>query len=453
MVSRAAQEQREAAPDSEIDLQLELSVTALLPQFSEDDHHNDAADEQHEVKESEARLAYLLSILNGRFCRRFPAIAKTLAASLDSDQAQVRSRSLKSIAAMLETDSSLLDWEQTLADAVFNCASDDSSLVRDSALSLIAKYIMPRPALEERAFKRLLKCAADPNVGVQKRAMGHLKDVYLKERRRNMQATIAIEFLRRTADQESSVAELAKKIVSEIWIDPNLTKMDTTSAHADVAVEDLKTHIVTCIGSDAASLANLLKDFLVWKLKDIKNATQVRDLCVRIVKKLMDTANDSEAAAADLTTLVAFAEARPETVVPADLTSLKSYLKDLSKHDNILKFKSVVAIFRAVLPHLSSTQAALLNEVQIDLMKAAQKLAPRQELEQVISCLRSIDGVLNNTGKMASFAMSLIKNVLQPNIPGREAMQRQHQIERTSSQREPSKTAIITSGWSCRQAH
>jgi len=95
--------------------------------------------------------------------------------------------------------------------------SDDSSLVRDSALSLIAKFIMPRPALEEKAFRRLLKCAADTNVGVQKRAMGHLKDVYLKESRPNMKATIAIEFLRRYGpDQESSVADLAKKIVSEI---------------------------------------------------------------------------------------------------------------------------------------------------------------------------------------------------------------------------------------------
>ena len=207
------------------------------------------------------------------------------------------------------------------------------------------------------------------------------------------------------------------------------------SAHGDVAIGDLKQHIVTCVGSDTASLAALVKNFLVWKLKDVKNTNHVRDLCARIVKKLLDTANDSEAAAADLTTLVAFAEARPETVVPSDLTSLKSYLKDLSKHDNIQKFNAVVAIFRSVLPHLSSTQASLLEEVQLDLLKAAQKLAPRQELEEVMSCLRSIDGVLHNTGKMASFAISLIRNVLQPNISSevREAMKKQKQHEELKS--------------------
>ena len=433
LISRTAKEQRDGDADSELESKLAQMASAILQQLTQPNQYHEAVDEYSELRGSEAQLAYLLSILNGRFCRRFPEIARTLASSLDSDQAQVRSRSLKSVAAMLETDSSLLDWESTLADAVFKCATDDSSLVRDSALSLIAKFIMPRPALEEKAFRRLLKCAADSNMGVQKRAMGHLKDVYLKESRPNMKATIAIEFLRRTADQESSVAEVAKKTLSEIWIDPKLTMLTTgsDSAHVDVAIEDLKAHIVTCVGSDTTSLAPLLKDFLIWKLKDSKNTGQVRDLCARIVKKLLDMANGSEAGAADLTTLVALAEARPETVVPADLTSLKSYLKDLSKHDNILKFKSVVAIFRSVLPHLSSTQAPLLEEVQLDLLKAAQKLAPRQELEEVMSCLRSIDGVLHNTAKTASFAISLIRNVLQPTIPAQveEAMKKANQLE------------------------
>ncbi|KAJ9613447.1 Sister chromatid cohesion protein 2 [Cladophialophora chaetospira] len=433
LVSRVTKEQRNGEQNSQPNTNFEPTIEALLLQLCEADQFDESADDYSEIKGSEAQLAYLLSILNGQFCRRFPEIAKTLASSLHSDQAQVRSRSLKSVAAMLETDSSLLELELTLVDAVFKCASDDSSLVRDSALSLIARFIMPRPAFEEKAFKRLLKCAADSNIGVQKRAIGHLKDVYLRETRSNMKATIAIEFLRRAADQETSVAELAKKTLTEIWIEPRLAGLASAgdTAQVDVAIEDLKTHIVTCIGSDTASLSSLLKTFLTWKLKDTKSASQVRELCARIVKKLLDTANGSDAAAADLTTLVAFAEARPETVVPADLASLKSYLKDLSKHDNILKFKSVVAIFRSVLPHLSGTQAPLLEDVQLDLLKAAQKLVPRQELEEVMSCLRSIDGVLQNNSKTAAFAISLLKNVLQPNIPPqvRDELKRQNKFE------------------------
>lgn len=415
----------EATPEAES----AVLISGLLRQLSEPDENHEFVGYHRGVTHQEAQLAYMLSILNMRFCRQFGSIAKTLASSLSSDQAQVRSRSLKSVVTILETDSSLLDWDPTIADDVFKCASDDSSLVRDSALALIAKFIMPRPALEEKAFKRLLKCAMDANVGVQKRAMGHLKDVYNRESRKGMKVTIAIEFLRRTADQEASVAELAKKTLAEIWITPNLTLLSgaNESAHVEVAIEELTAHIVDCVSSDTEAMAPLLKAFLAWRLKDSKDIAQVQDLYARIVKKLLDIANGSEAGPADLTTLVAFAEARPQTVVPGDLTSLKSYLKDLSKSDNILKFKSVVAIFRNVLPNLSSTQAPLLQEVQLDLMKASKSLARRQELEEVMSCLRSIDGVLHNTGRIVAFTVSIMQNVLDPKIsqPLREKLMRE----------------------------
>ncbi|KAJ9496562.1 Sister chromatid cohesion protein 2 [Exophiala xenobiotica] len=417
-ISRTLRGPQAAEYDNGLESRLAGVVSLITHQLSEPDEVHEAVNDHLNVTQQGAQLAYLLTILNMRFCRHFAGIAKTLASSLSSDQAQVRSRSLKSVVTILETDASLLDWDPTIADDVFKCASDDSSLVRDSALSLIAKFIMPRPALEEKAFKRLLKCVVDSNVGVQKRAMGHLKDVYLRESRQGMKVTIAIELLRRTADLEASVADLAKKTLSEIWFQPKLTLLANTneSAHVEVAIEDLKAHIVACISNDTEAMAALLKSFLVWRLKDSKNVDPVHDLYARIVKKLLDDANGSEAGPAELTTLVSFAEARPQTVVAADLTSLKSYLKDLSKSDNILKFKSVVAIFRSVLPNLSKTQEPFLLEVQLDLMKAAKSLARRQELEEVMSCLRSIDGVLHNTGKIIVFTKSVLQNVLSPSI-------------------------------------
>ncbi|OQU94189.1 hypothetical protein CLAIMM_00583 isoform 2 [Cladophialophora immunda] len=410
---------RDGDREVELDSKLTATVSAMLQQLSGSTEYNEAADDHTEVTDQEAQLAYTLSILNGPFCRLFPEIATTLSSSIDSDQAQVRTRSIKSVAAMLEIDSSLLDWVPTLADAVLKCASDDSSMVRDSALTLIAKFIMPRPVLQAKAFKVLLKCTMDPNVGVQKKAMAHLKDVYLREERHNLKQAIANEFLQRIADQESTVAELAKKILAEIWIDPQFPMLDSAaeSAHLDVAIEDLKSHIVTCVETDIARLAPLLKEFLVWKLKDSKHIDQIRDLCARIVKKLLDAANGSEVGPAELTTLVAFVDARPEAVVPADLTSLKSYLKVVAKQDNIQKFKSVVAIFRLVLPHLSSTQAPLLQEVQMDLLRAGHKLLQREVVEEVMSCLRSIDGVLHDTIKIVRYTVSLIRNVLPAKIP------------------------------------
>ncbi|EXJ74712.1 uncharacterized protein A1O5_01407 [Cladophialophora psammophila CBS 110553] len=418
LLNQISKHPRDGDREFKIDARLTDTLLATLQQLSGSMEYHEVVDDYAEVTDREAQLAYMLSILNGQFCCLFPHIAKTLSSSLESDQAQVRSRSLKSIAAMLEIDSGLLDWEQSLADAVLKRASDDSSLVRDSALSLIAKFIMPRSALQAKAFGMLRKCTADPNVGVQKRAMGHLKDVYLKEERPKLKVAIAVEFLRRTADQESSVAELAKKILAEVWFDSHLTMLGsaTESARLDVAIGDLKSHIVACVDTEVARLAPLLKGFLIWKLKDSKAADHVRELCARIVKKLLDAANSSEVGPAELTTLVAFVEARPETVVPADLTSLKSYLKDLSRQDNMPKFISVVAIFRSVLPHLSSTQAPLLQEVQMDLLKASGKLTQREVIEEVMSCLRSIGGVLQDATKMVRFTTSLVRNLQRPGM-------------------------------------
>lgn len=419
MVSRTVKGPTKQEDEGQQAQKLSTTIDSLLQQLSEPDESGDSYNDDREVTVQEAQLAYMLCILNMRFCRRFPEIAKTLASSLSSDQAQVRSRSLKSVVTILETDSSLLDWDPTIADDVFRCASDDSSLVRDSALSLIAKFIVPRPALEQKAFKRLLACAGDGNVGVQKRALGHLKDIYLKETRVNVRTTIATEFLRRTSDLEASVAELARKTLTDVWIVPKLALLTSTgeSAHVEVAIDDLKAHIVSCVNQDTVGLGPVLKDFLVWKLKDSKNAEQVQQLYARVVKSLLEMANGSEAGPAELTTLVAFAEARPQTIVPGDLASLKSYLKDLSQSDDLLKFRSVVAIFRCVLPHLSSTQSQLLLDVQLDLMKAGPKVVRREDLEEVMSCLRSIDGVLHNTMKLVVFAISILQNVLRPQLP------------------------------------
>ncbi|KIW21204.1 hypothetical protein PV08_01784 [Exophiala spinifera] len=437
-ISRTLRGPKGTEYDPDLESKLENMISVVTHQLSAPDEFHETSDGYLDVKHQEAQLAYLLTILNMRFCRQFASIAKTLASSLSSDQAQVRSRSLKSVVTILETDSSLLDWDPTIADDVFKCASDDSSLVRDSALALIAKFIMPRPALEEKAFKRLLRCAGDANVGVQKRAIGHLKDVFLRETRESMKVTIAIEFLRRTADQEASVADLARRTLSEIWVQPNLILLTKAaeSAHVEVALERLKAHIVACVNNDIESMAALLKNFLVWRLKDSKDTEQVHNLYAYLVKKLLDSANGSDAGPAELTTLVSFAEARPQTVVPGDLTSLKSYLKDLSSED-IPKFKSVVAIFRSVLPNLSKTQEALLVEVQLYLLKSTQKLTRRQELEEIMSCLRSIDGVLLNTSKIVTFTKSIMRNVFKPNIADqlKERLLKENKLQELESRR------------------
>jgi cohesin loading factor subunit SCC2 len=109
----------------------------------------------------QARLAYTLTVLNMNFCKLFDGIVNLLLFSISSDQAKIRSKSLKSVINLLEVDPSLLDRDQNIMRTIFRCASDQSPMVRDSALSLIAKCMSVKPSLEEDACKIILGCATD----------------------------------------------------------------------------------------------------------------------------------------------------------------------------------------------------------------------------------------------------------------------------------------------------
>lgn len=103
-----------------------------------------------------------MTVLNSSFCKAFDTILKVLLNSIASDQAKVRSRSLKSVIYMLEKDPSLLDRDASVMRVILRCATDASPMVRDSALSLIAKCIALKPKLEEDGCRSILTCAADP---------------------------------------------------------------------------------------------------------------------------------------------------------------------------------------------------------------------------------------------------------------------------------------------------
>lgn len=414
LVSLALRASSHEATESAMDSEASKAAATILHQLTEPDTGSADNEDRETVTGHEARLAYVLSILNLGFCRRFGVIVKTLAASFSSDQAQVRSRSLKSVVTMLESDPSLLDRDPTIADDVFRCASDDSAMVRDSALSVIAKFIISKPALEEKGIKRLLECVGDAKVGVQKRAMGHLKEIYLQDERASLKTAIARTVLIRTADHEETVADIANRTLADVWIVPSLALLanDTESAKAQVGIADLTEHIVQCITPDPDGLIPLLKAFLRWNLKNsAKNIQRLEKLYGDIVNVLFQATISDTASQPTLMALMAFAEARPQTVAPHQLSNLKRYLSNLTSREDLFMFKSVIGIFRCVLPQLSSTHNTLLRDIQNDLLKSILKLRRRSEMDEVMSCLNTIDGVLHNTVRLVKLTASVVSQL------------------------------------------
>ena len=362
---------------------------------------------------AEATLAYLLAILNLGLCRQYESIVRTLLESLNSDQAQVRSRSLKSVVTILDEDPSLLDRDPTLADNVFRCASDDSAMVRDAALSLIAKFIVSKPALEEKGIKRLLECAGDSKVGVQKRSISHLAEIYVQDERPKLKAAIAQTFLRRTVDVEASVSDLAKKVLTDIWITPNLDAItdSTDSTRAIVIVQELVAHITQCLDYDLDPLTALFTQYLEWLVKATKNSTRLGGLLKRMADTLFQSVIEGKAMQASLQMLVCIAEAQPQRIVPQQLSHLRQYLKNIATEDDLLMFKCVVSIFRHVLPRLSSSPGTLLQDIQQDLFQSITRLARRTELDEVMSCLRLVSSVLDSNKRFARLLASVVNQL------------------------------------------
>lgn len=399
----------EETPQSTIVVAVDLleeieTVAADVPSIGFTDH----------IQPREANLAYLLSALSGGFCRRYELIAQTLLASLSSEQAQVRARSLKSIVTILETDLSLLESQNmSIERYIFPCASDDSASVRDAALSLIAKFLISKPAYEERGIKQLIQCTGDGKVGVQKRSISHLAEIYAQDHRPALKTTIADTFLCRTSDFEESVSELAKRTLAEAWFTPYLAfaEEDSESAKASVSIEELTTHIANTLERNLSELPPMLTKFISGQLKVSKSSAQLGLLLTRIVDILFKQIIAGKATAASLRLLVCLAQARPESIVPTQLSHLRQYTRNLRPADDLTMFRAVIDVFRHVLPRLSMAHQDLLGDIQGDLGATVAKMPHRADLDNVMSCLRTIDDVLHNSVRFVKLLKSIMEQV------------------------------------------
>lgn len=366
------------------------------------------------------RFAYVLTVLNSSFGKALDTILKVLLNSIGSDQAKVRSRSLKSVIYMLEKDPNLLDRDAAVMRLILRCTTDASPMVRDSALSLIAKCIGLRPKLEEEGCRSILACAADQTAGVRKRCIGLLKELYHKTHRQELKLAILDSFLQRTGDHEDTVATAARQTFEDIWLVPFHDSIDSTSDGPKLKMA-LGEQVGLIVGlvqrSDTAldSLSTCLKAVLSDKSKSASmNFKVCRSMVSIMFQRLVEDADASgkEFQQALLQTITVFAKSDAKLFTPDQLEALHPYIGHLSTADDLFIFRSVVVIYRCVLPEISSSHNTLLKEVQNDLFKSVAKLA-RSELNEVMACLWTINGVLKNTDRLVKLTVSVLKPLQQ----------------------------------------
>ncbi|TDZ61182.1 Protein rad9 [Colletotrichum trifolii] len=367
-----------------------------------------------DVSNSHAKLSYAIILLRSPFCEHFQAMLNVLLKAMASDQATVRSKSLKSINQLLETDPAILDGDSVVVHLIINCSSDSSPQVRDSAIGLMGKCIGLRPRLEVKMAERIIERFIDSGIGVRKRAMKLARDIYLRNNNREIRSAIANGLLHRVQDPDEGVRELARQMIEEVWFAPFYHSDDTATFktsltdHVALMIQTVKS------GNVGAVLDKVLQTILGDKSKASSGPFSVSMKLVEKMFELIDNLDSDDPSIPSgrdaLQVLQIFAKADAKLFTFEEIRLLKPHLSSFSGSDDLTVFKAVAVIYRQVLPQLSAKYAEFLRELREQLQQSVGRLG-KNLLDDVMACLWIIAELLANRDRLAHLGASSLRGV------------------------------------------
>lgn len=366
------------------------------------------------VVPNHAKLSYSIILLRSNFCASFKKILNILMGSMTTDQATVRSRSLKSINLVLDTDPAILDGDSAFIQLILRCSNDSSPQVRDSALGLIGKCMSMRPKLEETMTPTVIQRFIDTGVGVRKRAMKLAKDIYLGNDSKLIRSTIAHGLLHRTQDPDEGVRELARQMIEEVWISPFYKEDDSVAFKQSIT--DHVTLMVQTVKQGNTALV-LDKVFQTILSPDSKLAEANARVCTRLVANLVDLIDSPESDDPSVPSsrdafqvLMILAKADPKLFTFEQIRQLEPHIASVSTSEDLAVSRAVVVIYRRVLPRVSSVHSKFLSDIRKALMPATSKVT-RALLDDVVACVWIISELLQTSEPLARLVLSCLKGI------------------------------------------
>ena len=365
----------------------------------------------------QGRLAARIVASNSTLCRAFGRIFNIILSAMTSEQPTIRSRSLKSVTTLLENDPGVLDRHAQVLNQIVRCLNDPSSLVRDSALTLVEKCISLRPELDLKVYDRVLPRTTDAAAGVRKRSMRFLKQVYLRNDDNGVRSAIANAVISRIQDTDESVAEIARLTIEEIWFSSFQNFKSETDRSVELMLQfrsqaALIIQTVTLAETVAQVLETLLRTFL----NSSKQAVENTRICKEFVNVLFDGVIDNydipgaPSQSSILQALTVFAKAGPTLFTGDQLERLEPYTENLKSSDDLDVFHYAITILSYTMPQLTAMKHDFLQRLQTSLLSSVAKL-PKSELSVVAPCLWTIDSVLGNTDRLVKFVNSAVQGV------------------------------------------
>lgn len=361
------------------------------------------------VSSSVAKLSYHIIVIRSQFCEAYRHILNILLRFMTIDQATVRSKSLKSVNDVLETDPTILDGDSTFMQLIVQCSTDSSPQVRDSALGLIGKCISMRPALEKDMISSIIDRFNDTGVGVRKRAMKLARDIYLRNSDRGVRSQIAHGLLHRVQDPDEGVREVARQMIEEIWITPY--SAPDTSATFKTALAD---HVALMIQTaKQGTLMNVL-DKVFQAIIGSKEANfRVGQVLVASMFDLIDNPESPDPTVTSgkdaLQLLMIFAKADAKLFTFEQIKLLQPKVASIASGE-VAVSKAVMVIYRRVLPQLSRVYDQFLTEIKGALLPAIARY-PKPLLDDVIACLWLITRLLGNTESLVKLHISALRGI------------------------------------------
>ncbi|KAG8629325.1 hypothetical protein KVT40_003190 [Elsinoe batatas] len=375
-------------------LQSALHAKEAITEAIRNPQHYDLDGNVYSIKTEEARLGAALLTLRLPVGRLFNQIFNKLLTSMSSDQASLRSKSLRSVEDVLQKDPSILDRGGFVLQNIVRCMTDSSTQVRDAALGLLATCLQLRPKLDVNAFEHILRRTADSAGVVKKRAIKLSKDIYLRNDSISLRSKIADALIHCISDIEPTVVELARQTIEDVWIGPyhTMARSEPDDARAKTKLAQQTSLIVETV-KRSPDVIDVLQDLLedVMSPKS-KTSTSNIAVCKAFVLLMVDAVIDETALpsrpprAVTMKTLAIFSQARPKLFTSAQLQPLLPYLKNLQSTDDLDVYRYTIVILRCTLPHISNLPQTVLTETQASLLNSVAKL-PAPELKEATTCL------------------------------------------------------------------
>ncbi|KAK4078873.1 hypothetical protein Purlil1_11811 [Purpureocillium lilacinum] len=367
------------------------------------------------VTTNQARFAFSILMLRSPLCQSFNKIFHVLLGSIASEQATVRSKSLKSVEQVLETDHSILDADSTVVQLILDCSSDSSTQVRDSALILLGKCIEMRPSLEPRLIPKIVDRLQDVGVVVRKRAMKLACEIYLRNQNMGLRCAIAHGIFRRIQDPDEGVCDLARQVIERIWFAPFYASKGTAAVeralmeHVALVVQTVKTATVT------EALAKALR--IITKPSNTPLG-QPFTVCSRLVDIMFGHIGNPESGDTSipsgrdtLQVLTIFAKADPKLFTLEQIRLLKSHLARFTGRDEVAAFRAAAVICQRVLPRLPTVPSNFLADVRRQLFTAIPKIPSRGALDDLIDCARTVCELLKDSSPLANLVASSLLRI------------------------------------------